>query len=323
MMDKKHNLWATNPAATKPISVRTSDDIWHAFNFNGIINGKETGQLLNTASGDIWVQIFRGGGLFAFNPRNTYDTDTDDSYNLFSPKLASGETITSTVNCLAQDKNNDIWVGTDKGIAVYRNPENVFSNDNFYAEQIQLTSFAGDTTEQYLLNTENVTSIAIDGANRKWIGTENAGIFLVSEDGKKELLRFTTENSILPSNNIKDIDIDPTSGEVFIGSDKGLVSYRADAIEGKTSYDHVYAFPNPVCSDFAGVITITGLMTDSNVKITDLSGQLVFETTSKGGQATWNGCNFNGQKAATGVYLVWCALADGSSKVVTKIAFIN
>ena len=145
----------------------------------------------------------------------------------------------------------------------------------------------------------------------------------MNETGTKELLHFTTENSPLPSNKVISIAIEPKTGEVFFATSSGLVSYRGDAIDANEQYENVYVFPNPIRPDYLGSITITGLIYDSNVKITDITGNIVFETTSNGGQASWDGNDFSGNRVHTGVYLVFCTNDDGTETFVTKLLFIN
>jgi sugar lactone lactonase YvrE len=321
--DKDKNLWISNATVNNPISVLSNKGNWLSYNFGGTLTLKPTGQILITSSGNIWVQIQRGGGMFAFNSKATPENPDDDEYSLFYPKISNDNSIAQVVNCIAEDKDEDIWVGTDQGVVVYHSPENVFSETDFYADRIQLTAVGNDTTEQYLLFTENVTSIAVDGANRKWIGTSNSGVFLVSPDGRNEIYHFSQDNSLLPSNSIVDIKIDPESGEVYFGTDNGMVAFRAEATEGGENFGNIYTFPNPVRPDYSGIITITGLLADANVKITDISGNLVFETTTLGGQAIWNGKTFSGNRVNTGVYLVFCANNDGTKAMVTKILFVN
>jgi hypothetical protein len=180
-----------------------------------------------------------------------------------------------------------------------------------------------DGYNQYLLDAEEVTAIYVDGANRKWFGTRTAGLFLVSPDGTEQLAHFTTENSPLLSNTINSLAMDEQSGELFIGTDQGICSYRTDASGGGEQYSNVYAFPNPVANDYDGPIAISGLVSNADVKITDISGNLVFSTRANGGTALWNGKLFSGERAATGVYLVFCSNADGSATETTKIMFIN
>ncbi len=162
-----------------------------------------------------------------------------------------------------------------------------------------------------------------DGANRKWLGTQNSGVYLVSELGDREILHFTTDNSPLFSNDITSIGIDQKSGEVFIGTDQGLISYMGEAIGGKKSYADAYVYPNPVRETYDGPITVTGLIESSEVKITDIAGNLVFRTTSLGGQAIWDGRNLNGNRVKTGVYLVFCNDNMGEETHIEKLLFIH
>ena len=199
-------------------------------------------------------------------------------------------------------------------------PENVFTGSNYDAQQI-LVNEGGFI--QPLLQSEVVTAIAVDGANRKWIGTEKAGVFLMSADGTTQLTHFTVDNSPLFSNTITSIAIDNITGEVYFGTDKGIISFKGTATKGTATYTNVLVYPNPVSENFTGTIGIRGLVANADVKITDITGTLIYKTTAEGGQAVWNGKNFKGEKAQTGVYLVYCSNADGSATLVTKIMFIN
>ena len=200
------------------------------------------------------------------------------------------------------------------------NPGNVLTGSGFDAQVITIEQ---DSTAQHLLEFETVTSIAVDGGNKKWVGTQKAGVFQFSEDGQEQLQHFTSENSPLLSNTITDIEIDASTGEIYFGTDKGICSYRGYALAGKESFQGVYAYPNPVPPDFDGMIGIKGLTRDSWIKITDISGNLIYETRSEGGQAVWNGKNFSGERAASGVYIVFVISKEGSEKVATKILIQN
>jgi ligand-binding sensor domain-containing protein len=180
-----------------------------------------------------------------------------------------------------------------------------------------------DSVAQHLLEFETVTAIAVDGSNKKWFGTEKAGVFLMSDDGQKEILHFTAENSPLFSNTITNIVIDGNTGEVYFGTANGIISYKSNATLGSEVISNVYAYPNPVREGYTGTIGIKGLVKDSDVKITDAAGHLVYETKSEGGQAIWNGKNFTGEKIKTGVYFVFCSSPDATDKLVTKIMVIN
>jgi hypothetical protein len=174
------------------------------------------------------------------------------------------------------------------------------------------------------LSSQTINTIMIDGANRKWFGT-SAGIFVQSEDGDEDVLRLTTDNSPLYSNNITALAFNGNTGEVFIGTDRGLLSYKSDATIGTDLHDenNILAYPNPVRPDHEGPIAIRGLVENANVKITDIHGMLMYETTANGGQAVWNGRDYNGRKASTGVYLVFSSRRDGTDAIVTKILFVN
>ena len=173
-----------------------------------------------------------------------------------------------------------------------------------------------------MLDTETINCIAVDGANRKWVGTNGSGVFLLSPDGTNEIHHFTSENSSLFSDNIIDIAINEITGEVFIGTEKGIISYRSDATRGYDSHSDVTVFPNPVKENYTGKIAIKGLVNNANIKITDINGNLVFESFANGGQAIWDGKTQRGNRASTGVYLVFSTNTDGEETMVSKILFI-
>jgi hypothetical protein len=208
------------------------------------------------------------------------------------------------------------------GPIVFNSPSKVFS-DNFMGSRIKVPRNDGTQLADYLLESEKIRTICVDGGNRKWIGTESNGAYLVSDNGQETIFHFTSENSPLLSNKVLSIAIHPLTGEVFIGTDKGLVSYRSDAIEGKSTYSDVYAFPNPVRPDYEGLITITGLLANSTVRITDINGNSIFEGISEGGQITWNGRNRLGNRLSSGVYLVYAATSDGLDGIVSKILILK
>jgi hypothetical protein len=211
-------------------------------------------------------------------------------------------------------------VGTDEGVAVFYSPQDILTSERSDAERILVNV---DGYVQYLLETESVKAIAVDGANRKWFGTERAGVFLLSADGTEQIHHFTEDNSPLFSNNIACIAINDETGEVFFGTAKGLISFKGTATPGTPTNTDVYAYPNPVRPGYSGPIAIKGLVQDAVVKITDVTGTLIYETRAEGGQAIWNGYNFDGRRASTGVYLVFISTDDGKEAMVTKILFVN
>ena len=175
---------------------------------------------------------------------------------------------------------------------------------------------------RFLLRDENITAMAVDGGNRKWIGSEN-GVWLFDPLGEKLVYNFTTDNSPLLSNRIQCIGINPTSGEVFFGTEKGLASFRSDATAGNLNFENVKIFPNPVTSEFNGLVAIEGLSTDSTIKITDVAGRLVWQAMANGGTASWNIRDANGKRVETGIYLVFSTSAGGADKNVGKIAIVE
>lgn len=318
--DAEGNLWIANTASSQGLSRLSPDGKWTAFNLAPLISEDMTGQIEIDDYNQKWIVIQRGKGILVFNDNFTPDISYDDKKILLTSMVGNGNLPSSTVYCLAKDQDGEMWVGTSKGICVFYAPELIFSGNEFDAQQIYVEQ-AG--ISQYLLESEEVTSIAIDGANRKWLGTRNAGVFLMSADGTQQIYHFTIENSPILSNNILKITIDQNSGEVFFATEKGIISYRNDATFGQDIHNEVKVFPNPVKPGYSGSIAISGLVNNAVVKITDASGNLVIETVANGGTATWNGLNAMGQKVTTGVYMVFSSNEDGSETFVSKILFIQ
>lgn len=227
------------------------------------------------------------------------------------------------ITCVCEDKEGNIWVGTDTGAFMIQKKEIGQSSVTFY--QVKVPRNDGTDYADYLLNGVSISSIAIDGGNRKWFGSDNAGAFLISADNMQQLQNFNTSNSKLISNNVAYISINPSSGEVFFLSDKGLCSYMSNATEPSETMDDntVYAYPNPVTPDYDGLITVVGLTYDADVKIIASNGALIAEGRSNGGMFTWDGRDRKGRRVASGIYMVVTATADGNKGTVCKIAVIN
>lgn len=320
-MDRNQTLWVSGSESGDLLFAKDKDGGWHSFNFNVIGNITLSDMAIDNF-GQKWIVLPRGAGLLVFNDNNTLSNKTDDQAKRLTSSIGNGNLASSTTTCVTADLNGQVWVGTDNGISVFYSPQSVFSGNNFDSQRILVEQ---DGYVQYLLDNERVTTIQVDGANRKWIGTEGAGVFLMSPDGTEEFLHFTMSNSPLFSNNITSIGIDHLSGEVFIGTDKGMLSYRGTATYGEPEMtkDKVYAFPNPVRPDYNGPITVKGLVRDADVKITDTAGRTVFATRANGGQAIWDGYAIGGGKAQTGVYMVFASDEEGQETFVTKILFIR
>ncbi len=320
-VDRNQTLWVSGSESGDLLFAKDKDGGWHSFNFN-VIGNITLSDIAIDNFGQKWIVLPRGAGLLVFNDNNTLANKTDDQAKRLTASIGNGNLASSTTTCVAADLNGQVWVGTDNGISVFYSPQSVFSGNNFDSQRILVEQ---DGYVQYLLDNERVTTIQVDGANRKWIGTEGAGVFLMSADGTEEILHFTMSNSPLFSNNITAIGINHLSGEVFIGTDKGMLSYRGTATYGEPEMtkDKVYAFPNPVRHDYNGPITVKGLVRDADVKITDTAGRTVFTTRANGGQAIWDGYSIGGGKAQTGVYMVFASDEEGSETFVTKILFIR
>lgn len=322
--DPQGNLWMTNTGVSEPISVLKTDGTWKSFRADNLISEfSALGKILVTQSGHKWVIVPRGNGLFAMDDNFTIDDASDDIYEKVSVVDKFGKVITNDVRSFAEDRSGNLWLGTNQGILVIYGPYRLFTDGSVYAQEILIPRNDGTGLADPLLGTQVVTAITVDGANRKWIGTSSAGAYLVSDDGLQEIKHFNASNSPLLSNTIADISVDGISGEVFFGTDKGIISYKGDALMGAELYDNVMVYPNPVREDYEGPIAIKGLVERTNVKIMDVGGNLVYETESLGGQALWDGTNLRGQRVATGVYLIFLTNADGSLSHVTKILFIH
>ncbi|HLG36303.1 MAG TPA: two-component regulator propeller domain-containing protein [Bacteroidia bacterium] len=320
--DSQNNLWIVNAAVNPPLLKRKPDGTWQTYSPPSLINTIE--QTIMCDSRDRkWILLPWGGGLVVFDEVNTFSHTSDEINDTHARKFTAaagkGKLPSLNVQSIAEDHDGQIWIGTEKGVAVLYSPDNVYSG-NFDFTQVLIQQ---EGNYQYLLETEMVTAIAIDGANRKWFGTESSGVYLMSADGTTQVQHFTTENSPIISNKILTIAIDNKSGEVFFGTDRGIVSYKGDAIEGGEDFDSVYVYPNPVRPGYSGAIAIRGLVANANVKITDVSGNIVYETQANGGQAIWNGNNFKGERVQSGVYLVYCANEDGTKTFVTKLLFMH
>ncbi len=320
--DSQGNLWVVNSHNNNSIS-RKSGSNWIGFS-TPIIDQADLGIMVIDTYNQKWIQMRNTTGnsysVLVFSDNGTPENPGDDKSVKLNASAGNGAIPGNTTFAIAVDKKGEVWVGTENGIGVFYNPENVFTGQNFDCQRplVQQGAYT-----QYLKENEMVTAIAVDGANRKWIGTDKGGVFLVSEEGTQLIYHFTAEDSPLLSDRITALAINPETGEVFIGTDKGLISFKSTATEGGDKMGDVYAYPNPVKEDYAGLIAIKGLVTNAQVRITDVSGNLIYSTKAEGGQAIWDGKNFDGRKAKTGVYLVFAASDDGKEKIVTKILIIN
>lgn len=324
--DQYGNLWIANNGAINNLKIKGKDGIWYPTqNITNPLTANLTpseqyavGDLIVDKNDNVFVLPLSNtaGGLIVYNFKGTIDDNTDDTYKIFRKGKGVGNLPSNIVLSIAEDKKGDIWVGTDNGIAIITCAYNIMNDCDASILTLQEDQFAG----HFFMN-QAVKAIAVDGGNRKWIGTSD-GIWLVSADGETTLERFTTENSPLPSNNIIRINIDSDNGDVFISTDNGLVCFRGAAIDGKESQEKpLFVYPNPVPQNYEGSIAIRGFMENSDVRITDIAGNLIYRTKSNGGEAVWNGRDYTGRKAQTGVYIVLGRSIETGEKVSGKIIF--
>ncbi len=319
--DETGNLWVANSFCSNPLKVYTKDKKWQTFELGGSTQNKLIKQIAIDYNGNKWLAV-PSVGIVALNDNKTIDNSSDDKFKIINSGETTGALPSTEINALAVDFNNEIWIGTDNGFAILYNSANVFdaATGTYNAQRIKL-KFEGEN--EYLLGKTNITDIEVDGGNRKWFGTANAGIFLLSADGTEIIQNFTTDNSPIISNTIVDMTFDQSSGELFIITDKGLISYRSDASFEDPEYSNVKVFPNPAKPDFSGPITIQGIKYDSDIHVTDVAGNLVYKTTSNGGTATWNGKTLEGERVKAGVYLFWTAPNEGKGRKVGKVLVVN
>lgn len=337
--DGQGNLWITNAdgdseiggkynRVNAPLKILKPDGTMVALYYKELENQATTTDILFDSNGWVWVLgLQQPASITCIDLNNTLEDTSDDRVKMFSEHLIDQDGSSVQVyyiNDIAEDQNGDIWVMTDKGPYVLYNTADVFSDDYRFTK-VKIPRNDGTNYADYLLDGAFTTCIEIDPANRKWIGTLNNGLYLISADGLEEVSHFTKDNSPLPSNVIESLAMHHKSGELFIGTDKGLASYVTDASRPEDSYDEekVYAYPNPVPADYDGLITVVGLKANTHVKIINTAGRLVAEGTSLGGTFTWDGRTLQRQRVATGIYYVLGTDEEGREGIVTKVLFIK
>jgi hypothetical protein len=317
--DPDNNLWIVNTGALNPLKVFKKDRTWK--NMLPLPNSYIF-QIVVDSNNLKWMALNKSepGILVYDNGKSIDDTNDDRIYKLNSNNSKLGTIEATTVLCLAVDLDGRVWAGTDNGVVYFDCGTNISQCKGTAPISVL------DNIPEYLLKGQIINTIAVDGANRKWFGT-NTGIFVVSPDGTEQISKFNANNSPLFDNIITALSIDKKTGLVWIGTEKGLMSYQSDAtFGGVINEDKITVFPNPVRPDYDGPIAIKGLARDANVKITDLTGRIVFETKSNGGQAIWQGKDLYNNKVATGVYLVFATNTqslDFTDAVTSKILFIK
>jgi len=314
--DKNNNLWMTVSRIKRAIKVRKADGNWQSYTLDNVTTAPiddSYASMVIDKNNTKWIPSYRNG-VIAFNEGQ------NNKFILIKDGAGSGNLPVSDVRCLAIDNNNQLWIGTFKGLRVVSSVDRFLTSDEIESSSIIIID---EGLPQELFYEQSIWDIAVDGSNRKWVAIADAGVFLVSPNGQETIYHFTMENSPLPSNNINDIEIDGVTGEVFFATDKGMVSFKGIATKPADDLGEVYVYPNPVRPGFEGTVKISGLIADANIKITDIEGNLVYETTSEGGTVEWDTRAFGKHKVASGVYMIFIAAEDGIETAVRKVMIIR
>ena len=313
--DRRGNLWLTNGIIKSPLKVLHTNGQWQSYNMEATLNDwtdARFSKLMIDKNNTKWM-VSRSDGLIGFN----------EAFNNKFKRVAVGlepGNLPSIIQTAAIDTRNQVWIGTRRGLRILNSVDAFLDDQPMKANSIIILD---NGLAQELLFEQFITDIVVDGANNKWVGTADAGVFQFSPNGQQTLHHFTSENSPLPNNNVNDIDINPTTGEVFFATTKGMVSFKGTAIKAADNLENVVVFPNPVRPEFDGNLTITGLTNKANIKITDIEGNLVFEAISEGGSVEWNTTAFGKYRVASGVYIVFIASKDGLATKVKKIMIVR
>lgn len=313
--DKAGNLWMTQSRIKNGLKVLKSNGQWQSYDMDAILDNYSSNDFCKIAidkSGTKWIASYKNG-VIAFN-------ENTNIFKKLSEGVDFGNLPSIDVRAIAIDNRNQVWIGTNRGLRVLSSTGSYNSDDQMKANAI-IISENGIGSE--LLYEQFITDIAVNGSNQKWISTADSGVFLVSSNGQETLYHFTKDNSPLPSNVVNDIDINAASGEVFFATDKGLVSFLGTSTKPAENLDAVYVYPNPVRPEFVGTVKIAGLISKANIKITDIEGNLVYETTSEGGTIEWDTTAFGKYRVASGVYMIFIAAEDASETAVKKVMIIR
>ena len=314
--DREQNLWFVQSKIYNGLLKLTPDGQFQTIDISNIIDAESELALSKVAVSRTGYVFFGAveNGLIGYNP-------TTNQFNKIGEGLGSGNLPTTDIKALVFDNQNRLWIGTRKGLRVLYSVGSFFeSGAETDAQPIIILE---DGVPQELLFLQSITDIEVDGSNNKWISTATSGVFYLSSNGQETLFRFTSDNSPLPSDNVLDIAIDDLSGKVYFATNDGLVAFNGTSTAARDDLENVYAFPNPVRPNFTGNVTIKGLTAKANVKITDITGNLVFETTSEGGSVQWDTTAFGKYKVASGVYLILITSDDNLQTKVAKIMIIR
>lgn len=313
--DRTGNLWVTNSRIKNGLKVLKTDGQWQSYATSTILSNAENTSYANVVidkNNVKWIST-NNEGVIAFN-------ESTNTFKKMTFGTDAGNLPTADVRLVAIDTKNQLWIGTTKGLRVLSNVGNFQTESQLKANPIIIME---DNLAQELMYEQFITSIVVDGANNKWIGTADSGVFMVSPNGQETKYHFTINNSPLPSNTVNDIKINSATGEVFIATNKGMISFKGIATGANEDLNNVYVYPNPVRPTYSGTVKVAGLIDKANIKITDIEGNLVYETTSEGGTIEWDTTAFGKYKVASGVYMIFISAQDGGETKVKKVMIIR
>ncbi len=327
--DTKGNLWMANNEIDTIIKVLQPDGKWFGLYYSEIAGLPTFKQLRFDHNGKLWINSSRYfAGLVCIDLNGTIQDNTDDKIRFSGPYFRNQDGITDEISYIyfyEVDLDGKMWIGTDKGIYILKQPDDFIDNPNPIFERIKISRNDDSNLADYLFNGVYTTAIYIDQGNRKWIGTLDDGVFLLSADGKQTLEHFTTQNSPLPSNNILSITENGQNGSLFFGTNLGMVEYGGQARdpEENLSESNITVYPNPVKPDFDGYVTITGLTSETTVRILSNSGRLVHQGISNGGSYSWNLTDINGRPVPSGIYHAVVTDVDNKKSESVSITVIR
>jgi hypothetical protein len=324
VFDNQGNLWITDALAINKLKKLSPGGSWKSFDLRSLQtnSAQEVNMIQIDKSNSLWIGT-RRNGVYVYN-------ENGDRKRALTTESTKGSLPHANVRTVAIDNNNRVWLGTQSGLVTYNNASGIFDATIYDADPIIILD---DGIPKKLLGDQTINTIAIDGADNKWFGTDNGGVLYTNPNGQNTLASFNKDNSPLPSNKILKISVDTSTGKVFFATDKGVVAYKSNVASFGEELDEVYAYPNPALRNHQ-TITIDGkngkhLPKGTNVKILDVAGNLVYETNVvegqqlQGGKVVWNKANLAGKKVASGVYIVLLTNNDASQTSTTKIAIIN
>ena len=312
--DSQGSMWSITSYVGKGLKKRTANGNWESVDLTGLIP-------INRASGYSKLVISPNDEIYFGSAH----------YGLIGYSIINGTPVlrsldvannlpTLDVRSVALDFDDNLWIGTTEGLRVLYNASRLFTRSDLSASTL-IIGEGGNFGE--LLTNQFINAIEVDGNNQKWVATDGAGVFLFAEDGKRTLQHFTKNNSPLPTNSVRSLAYDPQSGKIYMGTPNGLVAFQGNAYTPSENLKEIEVYPNPIRPGYTGMLTIRGLKADCVVKITDILGNAVFETTTTGGSVQWDLLSFAGERVRSGVYLIFVTTNDGLESAVEKVMIIN